>query len=179
MGNLGKIIVATSFEKLPKTQWIVQSGYTVIGTTNKKFPVSLKVHQLHSNNWCFGETWLNVNLLNVENCYISYILKIYFIYYTYHLPFDNFVNVLKIIPAQTYIVRLSYGNTSVVKRYRSNNASKGQKDCVIGHSEHPRSVWQKQQHRMSSRRNQVISCTVFEAILIKRDGLVIYTNRHC
>ena len=28
MGNLGKIIAATGFEKLPKVQKIVQSGHT-------------------------------------------------------------------------------------------------------------------------------------------------------
>ena len=28
MGNLGKIIVATGFEKLPKVQYIAQSGHT-------------------------------------------------------------------------------------------------------------------------------------------------------
>ena len=29
MGNLGKIIVATGFEKLPKVQYIAQSSHTV------------------------------------------------------------------------------------------------------------------------------------------------------
>ena len=28
VGDLGKIIVATGFEKLPKVHWIVQSGHT-------------------------------------------------------------------------------------------------------------------------------------------------------
>ena len=31
VGNLGKIIDATCFEKLPKVQYIAQSGHTVIG----------------------------------------------------------------------------------------------------------------------------------------------------
>ena len=30
VGNLGKIIVAYGFEKLPKVQWITQSGYTAV-----------------------------------------------------------------------------------------------------------------------------------------------------
>ena len=31
VGNLAKIIVATSFEKLPKVQWNAQSGHTADG----------------------------------------------------------------------------------------------------------------------------------------------------
>ena len=31
VGNLGKTIDATCFEKLPKVQYIAQSGHTVIG----------------------------------------------------------------------------------------------------------------------------------------------------
>ena len=31
MGNLGKIIVAIGFQKLPKVQKIAQSGHTAVG----------------------------------------------------------------------------------------------------------------------------------------------------
>ena len=43
VGNLGKIIVATSFEWLPKVQKIAQSGHT------EKDPVLIKVFRFSQN----------------------------------------------------------------------------------------------------------------------------------
>ena len=68
VGNLSKIIVATGFEKLPKVQYIAQSGHTGYAT--------LIFLNLASFSFIFGLFQKNINTIlqqiNVKKCPSSF-----------------------------------------------------------------------------------------------------------